>query len=426
MSATYEKLDRNTGGIQAGTVIKTTSTSDGEVQHVIIDSTIDAPTYTESVNDGLKSVLNSSTDVLSSSDVFTGTGEDVTDYSTIQISVNADQVSAANGLAFQFKNGGDWITTDEYTYKATGVAKTYSIQTIMPMFRVQYTNGPTAQSAFDLCVQYKKHAGVTTSHRVADNVSGQDDAALTKTILMAEMAGGTTDVYTNINATTTGNLKISLEEIDEALTVSSSDDNTDLDSQEGIVAQSVLHGRISATEIRPLRIDASTHSMQTIDYEHHEIHGGNHYFIEDVVDLPINDVFDMQWTTADVTEWDHFTFELNVESETEWYIYEGATINTPGTTLTPRNNNRNYADNANATVASIQNASTSDANDDTDVSAATELAHGIVGAGRNGGVSTRDKEIVLKQNTVYCFRSNANAAGYINFFIGYYQHTDKD
>lgn len=172
--------------------------------------------------------------------------------------------------------------------------------------------------------------------------------------------------------------------------------------------------------------DASTHTAQTISYEHHEIHAGSHYFIEDVADIAINAVFDIQWTTPDTAQWAHFIFVLQCESETEWYIYEGATINTPGTAITPINNNRNSTNTSNATIASIANTSVANANADTATAAATEIAHGIIGAGRNGGVDSRAREIILKQNTIYCFRAVANAAGYTNFLMEWYEHTDKD
>lgn len=171
--------------------------------------------------------------------------------------------------------------------------------------------------------------------------------------------------------------------------------------------------------------DASTNGLITIDYEHHEIHEGDHFFIEDVQDLAINAVFDVQWTTPNTAEWDHFTFELNCENETEWYIYEGATIALAGTTIPAINNNRNSANTTSATIAGISNTSVANANLDTAVAAATELAHGIVGSGQNGGLVVRGREIIMKQNTVYCLRAIANAAGYTNFYIGWYEHTDK-
>jgi hypothetical protein len=219
-SDVYTNNGRDAGWIPAEFPLpKITEENNRSIQHVKVDSTTDAPTFSETINNGVKSTVNSSTDNLLADAPFTGTGEDVTEYAVIMVAINSDQESAADGLELQFKDGGDWVTTDEYTYKATGVTKTYSIQPVMPMFRVKYTNGSVAQNSFDLCVQYKKHGGVNTSHRVADTISGQDDAALTKTILMAEQAGGTTDVYANIQATAAGNLKVSVEELIEGASV---------------------------------------------------------------------------------------------------------------------------------------------------------------------------------------------------------------
>ncbi len=219
-SDVYTGNGRDAGWIPAEFPLpKITEENNRSIQHVKVDSTTDAPTYADTINNGVKSSVNSSTDNLDAGETFTGIGEDVSEYATIMVAIISDQESAADGVGFQFKDGGDWVTTDEYKYKATGVAKTYSIQPVMPMFRINYTNGSVAQGAFDLCVQYKKHGGVSTSHRVADTISGQDDAALTKTILMAEQAGSTTDVYTNINATAAGNLKVSVDELLEGTAV---------------------------------------------------------------------------------------------------------------------------------------------------------------------------------------------------------------
>jgi hypothetical protein len=166
-------------------------------------------------------------------------------------------------------------------------------------------------------------------------------------------------------------------------------------------------------------------ALNVISYEHHEIHAESHYFIEDVADLALNNVFDVQWTTPNTTKWEHFTFELNCESETMWYIYEGAVVNVAGTALTAINNNRNSSNTSDATIKSIQNTSLALANADTDVSGALELAHGIIGAGRSGGITIRDREIILKQNTIYCMRAIASAAGYTNFLMEWYEHTNK-
>ena len=174
----------------------------------------------------------------------------------------------------------------------------------------------------------------------------------------------------------------------------------------------------------PLKRDSTTNAALTIDYQHHEIHDGDHFFIEQVVDISINNVYDIQWTTPNTTKWEHFVLELNCSAETLWYIYEGATILTAGTAKPTFNNNRNSIKTSTATLAVIANTTLANANLDTAVAGATEIAHGITGAGRTGGNTIRDREIILKQNTIYCIRFIATAAGYVNYFMSWYEHTN--
>ena len=187
-----------------------------------------------------------------------------------------------------------------------------------------------------------------------------------------------------------------------------------------------IAGLISDTVARTVRIDASTHAMEVIDYEHHEIHGGSHFFVRGWADVPINNVFDVQFTTPNTTKWSHFTFQIDVESETEWFIYENVTITTPGTAITPINNNRNSGTASTNTVRSIANTSVANANADTAVAGATLLANAVIGAGKTAGVVAREREIIFRQGEDYCFRALANTAGYISFRMSWYEHTDKN
>lgn len=171
--------------------------------------------------------------------------------------------------------------------------------------------------------------------------------------------------------------------------------------------------------------DETNRSLLTVDYAHHEIHEGDHYFVSGFVDLAINNVFDLQFTTPDSAKWSHFRFVLSSENETDWYIYEGASVGTAGTSVAPVNNNRNSANVSVNVLATIENASLVDANADTDVSGATLIASGSLGSRQSGGVVLQDEEIVLKQNTVYCMRAVAVAAGWISFNAKWYEHTDK-
>ena len=128
------------------------------------------------------------------------------------------------------------------------------------------------------------------------------------------------------------------------------------------------------------------------------------------------------------TKWSHWVWEIDTESETLWYVYENATETNPlANTVTPYNNNRNSANTSNTTMKYEVHNNLATANADTDVTGAIALESGISGSGRKSlGSSDRHSEIVNKQNTLYCMRAIASAAGYINFKIEWYEHTDKD
>jgi hypothetical protein len=214
---------------------------------------------------------------------------------------------------------------------------------------------------------------------------------------------------------------------DDADVVTNADDATNLDGTNGLVTAAAIYGRVSDTLVKPVKLNASTHALVTISYEHNEIHGGDHYFLNSVVDISINNVYDIQITTPNTTEWAHFAYRIECESETNLFIYEGVTIVTPGTTLTPRNNNRNSLNTSGLTVAGIANSSVANANADTATAGAITLVANTLGSGnQDSGARERTNEIILKQNTSYCLRFVAVSAGYTDYNLSWYEHTNLD
>lgn len=370
------------------------------------------------------SEINSTDTILTAGSTFTGVAEDIKDQGVIQCAVYSDVDSATNGLVFQFSTDGtNWDHTDTYTLVG-GTGKTYSLQPIARYFRIFYTNGASNQAAFRLQTTYKPVYVKPSSHRVGDLISSEDDAELVKSVLAAQKPGGD---FTPIDATAGGNLKVSIEEFDASIETINVDRNTNLDGKAGLNVNAMGFGRVSDTIVKNIRLDASTESQIMMMYEHHEIHDGTHFGICDVQDLALNEVFDIQFTTPNTTTWSHIVYLLAVESETEFFIYETATIVTPGTPMSAINNNRNSANTSVNTIASILNTSVANANADTSVAAAIEILHGIVGSGKNSqGANERSRELVLKQNTTYCFRSIALAAGYISFCMNWYEHVSRN
>ena len=175
----------------------------------------------------------------------------------------------------------------------------------------------------------------------------------------------------------------------------------------------------------PLGVDSATGVLMNMNYEHHEIHSGSHYFISDDATLANNAVVDVQFQTPDTTKWIHFTFQVDAAATTEYFIYEDVTFTVTGSTLPSYNNDRNSANTSGTTRYIINNASLADANADTNLTGSTTLVHGYLTSGRAGGVVERSKEIILKQDTKYSMRAVALAAGTISFNIEWYEHTNK-
>ena len=183
--------------------------------------------------------------------------------------------------------------------------------------------------------------------------------------------------------------------------------------------------RSSDSTVQPLRLDKATNTIQTIEYEHHEIHAGSHFFVTGYQDLTINQVLDFTWKMPNTTAWTHWVWKIETESETLWQVYETATAtNALANAITPLNNNRNSATVSGTTMKYEVQANLTAANGDTDVSGATLIESGISGAGKLSGNADRAHELILKQNTLYCLRATATAAGYINFSMHWYEHTD--
>lgn len=121
------------------------------------------------------SLLNSTTATLTSGSVFTGTSEDVSNFSEIRISVIASHASATDGLSIQQSSDNtNWDITDTYTIPAT-TGKTFAVPRQARYFRVVYTNGGTGQSSFRLQTILNRTGTIASSQRSQDAYSNEND-----------------------------------------------------------------------------------------------------------------------------------------------------------------------------------------------------------------------------------------------------------
>lgn len=154
------------------------------------------------------STNNSSTTPLGISGVFTGTSDNVQDYASIEITVFANQASAANGLSMQqSQDGTNWDIIDAYSITAS-TGRAFSLGPAARFFRVVYTNGVAAQATFRLQVVYHYNTVKASTHSLADAITLQNDAELVVaqmratngTNTVALVADASNNLSVNLNA----------------------------------------------------------------------------------------------------------------------------------------------------------------------------------------------------------------------------------
>jgi hypothetical protein len=166
------------------------------------------------------------------------------------------------------------------------------------------------------------------------------------------------------------------------------------------------------------RLDTVTHTLQTIDYAHHEIHGGSTFHVNDVIAMTNAQVVDYLITTPNTARWAHLGYEIDpLDSGIALGIFEGA--DRVGTTaLIAYNRDRNSATTATTTMHRGHSAGTTDG-----VQIVTRRT-GTKTIGASTGDST---ERIMKQNTKYIFRVTNLSAQTNNVSLRWfwYEHTNK-
>lgn len=155
------------------------------------------------------SVLNSTTATLTSGSVYTGTGEDVTNFSEMRVSVFSNVASATDGLSIQQSSDNtNWDITDTYTVSlsSAGQGKTYVVPRQARYFRVVYTNGGTNQTTFRLQIILNRTATAPSSNRASDAYTNETDLVQNQVFLMGY--NGTT--WDRLRSTGTGILNVLL------------------------------------------------------------------------------------------------------------------------------------------------------------------------------------------------------------------------
>ena len=166
-----------------------------------------------------------------------------------------------------------------------------------------------------------------------------------------------------------------------------------------------------------LGVDQATMVLNTLTYEHHEIHSGSHFYVAGHTTLGLNGVIEFVIAVPDTTKWPHMIFWWVSSNNLTAEMFEGTTGVVGGTPVTPRNSNRNSAVVSGLTIVSDPASIAVDG---------TLIWSAAWGSKQQGGRVGRDNEIILKQNTNYLWRATSGANGNVISYEGlWYEHTDK-
>jgi len=139
---------------------------------------------------------NSTTSTLTGGATYTGTWEDVSAYASVAVSIYADVDSGSGGMTFQFSSDGS-NADDVYSFTLDASAsadRRFQFPVTAQYFRVVYTNGAGAQSAFRLQTILHYQPIRTSIHRIDDTVTTDRSAELVKSVGACKIAEGATAV----------------------------------------------------------------------------------------------------------------------------------------------------------------------------------------------------------------------------------------
>jgi len=173
-----------------------------EVANVTTDNKLETITHGR----GRCSTLNSTLTALGAGETFTGTWEEVLDYSMLCILILSDQDSAIDGLVIEWSCDGIYVEqVDSFNIKSN-IGKTFTFGMLGKYFRVRYTNGGVAQTLFRLQALLKPFNQKASSHRITDAIVAEDDAELVKAVL----TGQTNSEFVNVKVTSDGRLQVEI------------------------------------------------------------------------------------------------------------------------------------------------------------------------------------------------------------------------
>jgi hypothetical protein len=173
--------------------------------------------------------------------------------------------------------------------------------------------------------------------------------------------------------------------------------------------------------------DKSSSAIPSIDYPHHELHDGNHFFIQGFSIVNSGGCTCFGTTTQNGSKWVHMLFNVNSTQVTEFNIFEGATLS-GAISVTPINSNRNANKISILSITYNPVVSGGTPTSGTKIfSSRFGVSGGTVGQPLRGQGGTRaENEIILKSGTTYLWEIiSLSPLNLIDYEGNWYEHTDR-
>jgi len=175
------------------------------------------------------SVANSTSTALGAGQTFSGTPEDVSQYSSLSVSYYVQPTTATGNVYVQFSNTASPFYAVSNTVNAVTTASSngFTIDTTMTAqyFRVVYVNDSTVQTGLMIQSIYHPQARIAVkTSRLAESMTDYTDTLNTRALLWGKTAGG--NVYEQIASNGENSLVVNLAEPSAAFGEINTADNT--------------------------------------------------------------------------------------------------------------------------------------------------------------------------------------------------------
>ena len=173
-----------------------------------------------------------------------------------------------------------------------------------------------------------------------------------------------------------------------------------------------------------LHLDKATNQLMTVDYEHHEIHGGSAYFVVYSALKSDTGLIEVRIQTPNTKTWAHMVIAIDAALAATAQLWKGTTkTDVSGNRITPMNRNHNSSNTSGLTICHTP------AGAEGGTAALTQYMGAASTNGRvnTGGGTGNRGEFILQQNQSYLIRVTSRADNNaLSIILDWYEHAHKN